>query len=191
MVTLSEWHLLKYSLHRIGKSDTMGVFPYLDRQHCSYFLKTEKTFKSILRRKDVQSDMESCFFKSQAGYVASSTTLPLSPRLMLEPDSRCLTTLCPVLSFWCSSVCQGLEVYELCFPDPLVSSPEDITYHYTLSTREALTVRWSRGEICFLLPLVVATGGDVGFAWMLLDFAVVSELSWDSRDSGLQGELES
>lgn len=82
---------------------------------------------------------------------------------MLEPDSRCLTTSSPVLSL-CSSACQGLEVYELYFPDSLVSSPEDIIYHYTLSMREALTVRWSRGELCFLLPLLVAMGGYVGFA---------------------------
>lgn len=63
MVILSEWHLLKYNLHRIYKSDTVGVFPsylYLGRQHCSRFPKTETTFKSNFRRKDVQSAMESC-----------------------------------------------------------------------------------------------------------------------------------
>lgn len=82
---------------------------------------------------------------------------------MLEPDSRCLTTSYPVLSL-CSPACQGLEVYELYFPDSLVSSPEDIIHRYTLSLREAFTVRWSRGEPCFLLPLLVATDSYVGFA---------------------------
>ena len=82
---------------------------------------------------------------------------------MLEPDSRCLTNSYPVLSL-CSSACLELEVYELYFADSLVSSPEDIIYHYTLSLREALTVRWSRGEPCSLLPLLVATDSYVGFA---------------------------